>query len=213
MAQATPQPPPAALPRGERTRQRILHAAAQCFAASGFSRATVEQIAAAAGVSKGIVYHHFRGKEVILEALREQTLEEWSRASGIAEHARCSGSVLAGVERSLRGSLDYAKSNPLVRALFRLDPQVVLGLHSSAAVQRSVAETRAQMVDAMRAGIASGELRADLDPERAADLLRLVITGFVDQLLDARWIDASDEALVATCVEVLRRGFRAQAAP
>jgi len=210
VAQATPQVPPGTLSRGERTRQRILQAAAQCFAASGFSRTTVEQIAASAGVSKGIVYHHFHGKEPILEALRERTLEEWSRASGIAAHVERSGSVLAGVERSLRGSLDYAKSNPLVHALFRLDPLVVLGLGSSAAVQHSVAETRAQMVDAMRAGIESGELRADLDPERAADLLRLIITGFVDQLLDARWIDASDDALVSTCLDVLRRGLRAE---
>ena len=210
MAQATPQAPPAALPRAERTRQRILQAAAQCFAAGGFSRTTVEQIAAGAGVSKGLVYHHFRGKEPILEALRERTLDEWSRASGIAAHAERSGSVLDGVERALRGSLEYAKRNPLVGALFRLDPQVVLGLGSSAAVQRSVAQTRAQMVDAMRAGIASGELRADLDPERAADLVRLILTGFIDQLIDARWFDASDEALVATCLDVLRRGLRAE---
>ena len=210
MAQATPQAPPGALPRGERTRQRILHAAAQCFAASGFSRTTVEQIAAGASVSKGIVYHHFRGKELILEALLERTLDDWSRASGIAAHVARAGSVLAGLERALRGSLDYAKTNPLVRALFQLDPLVVLGLGSSAAVQRSVADGRAQMVEAMRAGIASGELRADLDPERTADLLRLVMIAFVDSLLDPRWIDASDDALAATCLDVLRRGLRAE---
>ncbi len=210
MAQATPQAPPAPLPRGERTRQRILQAAAQCFAASGFSRTTVEQIAADAGVSKGIVYHHFRGKELILEALLERTLDDWARASGIAAHVARAGSVLAGLEHALRGSLDYAKTNPLVRALFQLDPLVVLGLGSSAAVQRSVADGRAQMVDAMRTGIASGELRGDLDPERTADLLRLVMIAFVDNLLDPRWIDASDDALVATCLDVLRRGLRAE---
>jgi TetR/AcrR family acrAB operon transcriptional repressor len=213
MAQVTPQAPPAALPRGERTRQRILHAAAQRFAASGFSRTTVEQIAADAGVSKGIVYHHFRGKEPILEALLERTLDDWSRASGIAAHVARAGSVLAGLEHALRGSLDYAKTNPLVRALFQLDPLVVLGLGSSAAVQRSVADGRAQMIEAMRAGIASGELRGDLDPERAADLLRLVIIAFVDNLLDPRWIDTSDDALVATCLDVLRRGLRAEERP
>jgi hypothetical protein len=120
------------------------------------------------------------------------------------------GSVLAGLEHALRGSLDYAKTNPLVRALFQLDPLVVLGLGSSAAVQRSVADGRAQMVDAMRTGIASGELRGDLDPERTADLLRLVMIAFVDNLLDPRWIDASDDALVATCLDVLRRGLRAE---
>jgi AcrR family transcriptional regulator len=210
VAQATPQAPPGALPRGERTQQRILYAAAQCFSANGFSRTTVEQIATGAGVSKGIVYHHFRGKELILEALLERTLEDWSRASGVAAHVARAGSVLAGFERALRGSLDYAKTNPLVRALFQLDPLVVLGLGSSAAVQRSVAEGRAQMVEAMRTGIASGELRAEIDPERTADVLRLVMIAFVDALLDPRWIDASDDALVSSCLDLLRRGLRAE---
>jgi len=210
VAQATPHAPPGALPRGERTRQRILHAAAQCFAASGFSRTTVEQIATGAGVSKGIVYHHFRAKELILEALLERTLDDWSRASGIAAHVARSGSVLAGFELALRGSLDYARTNPLVRALFQLDPIVMLGLGGSAAVQRSVADGRAQMVEAMREGIASGELRAELDPERTADVLRLVMIAFVDALRDPRWIDASDEALVSTCLDILRRGLRAE---
>jgi AcrR family transcriptional regulator len=212
VTQATPHAPPGALPRGERTRQRILHAAAQCFAANGFSRTTVEQIATAAGVSKGIVYHHFRAKELILEALLERTLEDWSRASGITAHVARSGSVLAGLERALRGSLDYAKTNPLVRALFQLEPLVVQGLGSSAAVQRSVADGRAQMVEAMRAGIASGELRSELDPERTADVLRLVMIAFVDSLRDPHWIDASDDALVSSCLDLLRRGLRAERA-
>jgi AcrR family transcriptional regulator len=209
VAQATPHVPPGALPRGERTRQRILHAAAQCFAASGFSRTTVEQIATGAGVSKGIVYHHFRAKELILEALLERTLDEWSRASGIAAHVARTGSVLAGFEGALRGSLGYARTNPLVRALFQLDPLVAQGLGSNAAVRRSVADGRAQMARAMRDGIASGELRAELDPERAADALYLVMSAFVDALLDPRWIDASDDALVSTGVDLLCRGLRA----
>ncbi len=208
MAQATPHAPPGALPRGERTRQRILHAAAQCFAASGFSRTTVEQIATGAGVSKGIVYHHFRAKELILEALLERTLEDWSRATGIAAHVARSGSVLGGFERALRASLDYARTNPLVRALYQLDPLVAQGLGSNAAVRRIVADGRKQMVEAMHEGIASGELRAELDPERTADLLHLVMSAFVDGVLDPRWVDASDDALVSTCLDVLRRGMR-----
>jgi len=210
MAQAAPQPVPVAS-RAERTRRRILHSAAKSFAAKGFSKTTVEEIAASAGVSKGLVYHHFRGKELILEALLDRTLTDWTRVSGIREHAARTGSVFAGLERALCGSLEYAKSNPLLRALFKLDPLVVQGLGSSAAVKRSVADGRAQLVEAMRAGVASGELRSDLDPERAADLLRMLVFAFVDHLLDPRWIDASDDALVATCLEVLRRGLCAEA--
>lgn len=210
MAQPTPLGAPIRIDRAERTRQRLLDAAAQCFASAGFSKTTVEEVAASAGVSKGIVYHHFRGKESILEALLERTLAEWAAVSSIPEQLAGGGSVLAAFERSLRGSLDYARTTPLIRALFQLDPAVVLGLGSSAAVQKSVHEGRVRMVEAVRAGVASGELRAELDPERAADLLRLVTIALIDHLLNPQWIDGSDERLVATCIDVLSRGLRAE---
>ena len=213
MAQAAPPPVPAAS-RAERTRRRILQAAAQRLAASGSpAKTTVEEIAASAGVSKGIVYHHFRGKERILEALLERTLAEWSAASDVEAHRLRTGSVLLAIERSLRASLVYARTNPLVPALFRADPLLVLGLGESTAVRHSVAEGRASTLAALRAGVASGELRRDLDPERATDLLQLVIGSFLEHLLNPRWIDAGDEGLVATCLEVLRRGLRAERAP
>jgi TetR/AcrR family acrAB operon transcriptional repressor len=206
----SPQAWPAPGSRAERTRQRILAAASQSFAAAGFSKTTVEEIAAAAGVSKGIVYRHFRGKELILEALLERTLDDWMRASRIDVDLARSGRACEAIERALRGTLDHAHTNPLVRALHQLDPLVLLGLHDSAAVRRRVGEARAQTVDAMRAAIASGELRADLDAERAADLVRMVMFALVDHLLSPQWIDGSDERFVATCVDVLCRGLHAE---
>jgi AcrR family transcriptional regulator len=83
--------------RAERTRRRILDAACHCFAASGYAKTTVEEIALQAGVSKGLVYHHFRGKEQILEAVLERTLADWDAATG-----RPSGSVPQAVEITAR---------------------------------------------------------------------------------------------------------------
>ncbi len=210
MAELTPLGAPLRIDRAERTRQRLLDAAAQCFASAGFSKTTVEEIAASVAVSKGIVYHHFRGKEQILEALLERTLADWARVSGVEQHIARGGSVLDAFEQTLRASLDYARTNPLIRALFQLDPAIVLGLGNSAAVQKNVREGRVRMVEAMRAGLATGELRRELDPERAADLLRLVTIALIDHLLNPQWIDGSDERLVATCIDVLRRGLRAE---
>lgn len=210
MTQPTPLGAPMRVDRAERTRQRLLDAAAHCFASAGFSKTTVEEIAASAGVSKGIVYHHFRGKESMLEALLERTLADWAAVSSIAERVAGGGSVLDAFERSLRASLDFARGAPLIRALFQLDPAVVLGLGSSAAVQKSVHEGRVLMVAAVRAGVASGELRGELDAERAADLLRLVTIALIDHLLNPQWIDGSDERLIATCIDVLRRGLRSE---
>src|SRR5258707_14774994 len=53
----------------------ILAAARKVFAKRGFDTATVDDIAAAAGVAKGTLYLYFRSKrEIYLEALRRDVL-------------------------------------------------------------------------------------------------------------------------------------------
>ena len=49
--------------RGERTRDRILDAAAECFAARGYDRTTVRAICAGAGVNVAAVNYFFGSKE------------------------------------------------------------------------------------------------------------------------------------------------------
>lgn len=51
------------VPRGQETRQRILGVALGLFAAEGYASVSVEQIADAAGVTKGAVYHWFADKD------------------------------------------------------------------------------------------------------------------------------------------------------
>jgi TetR/AcrR family acrAB operon transcriptional repressor len=207
MSEPAPQTQPARSERAQRTRQRILDAAGACFAGAGFSKTTVEEIAAAAGVSKGIVYHHFRGKEDVLESLLERTLEEWALASALDDRMAGGDSVQQAIAGMMRSSLEYARTNPLVRALFQLDPLVVMGLGSSSAVRRSIEEGRQRMVEAVRRGVALGELRDDLDPERTADVVRMMSMALLEHLLNPEWIDASDERLVDTSLEVLFHGI------
>jgi AcrR family transcriptional regulator len=49
-------------------RRKILDGARQVFAEQGFDRATVDQIAARAGVSKATVYNHFQDKQALFVA-------------------------------------------------------------------------------------------------------------------------------------------------
>ncbi len=71
---------------------------AQClFLAKGYERTTINDVIAAAGVSKGAFYHHFRAKEDLLEAIA----------------ARFAGQSLARAEEVLR--------NPELNALERLN--------------------------------------------------------------------------------------------
>jgi AcrR family transcriptional regulator len=50
---------------------RILAAARRLFAADGFEATSIDDIAAAAGVAKGAVYHHFASKEAVFLTVLE----------------------------------------------------------------------------------------------------------------------------------------------
>ena len=54
--------------KGERTRQRLLEIAVRRFAADGFRRTSVSDIARAAGLTPAAAYAYFAGKEGLFQA-------------------------------------------------------------------------------------------------------------------------------------------------
>jgi len=58
--------------RSQRSRELILESALQLFSSKGYGATSVRDIAAAAGVSTGNVYHHFTDKETIFRTLLDQ---------------------------------------------------------------------------------------------------------------------------------------------
>jgi len=71
-------------PTREETRERVLDAAARAFAAKGFAAASLDDVAAAAGLTKGAIYSSFRGKDELILALMEQRIVERTRAATAA---------------------------------------------------------------------------------------------------------------------------------
>jgi AcrR family transcriptional regulator len=65
----------AARARGRQAREELLSAALEVFARRGFREASVDEIAAEAGYSKGALYWHFSGKEELLTALLEERVD------------------------------------------------------------------------------------------------------------------------------------------
>ena len=76
----------------DRTRELLIRTAMQVFAEAGVAAASVQQIAARAGVANGTFYFHFRTKEEVLAAVAERlAVEHCERISqsqiGISEGA------------------------------------------------------------------------------------------------------------------------------
>jgi AcrR family transcriptional regulator len=63
-------------PRGARSVQRILDAAARLFGREGYRGATMQGVARAAGVSKGLLHYHFQSKEHLLIEAQRQTFRQ-----------------------------------------------------------------------------------------------------------------------------------------
>jgi AcrR family transcriptional regulator len=71
MAQASPR-----TARGEQARRAILDAALQQFSAYGYRRASMEDLARAAGLSRPSLYFHFGSKEELFRALVQRLQDD-----------------------------------------------------------------------------------------------------------------------------------------
>lgn len=69
------------LPRGQETRERILTAALGEFAARGYAAVTIDEIAEAAGVTKGAVYYWFTDKDDVGRELQHELYERLTTSS------------------------------------------------------------------------------------------------------------------------------------
>lgn len=65
--------------RSEKSKQHILDAALKLFSHKGYGATSVRDIAEAAGLSKGNVYHHFPDKETIFRALLDRYFQTMSQ--------------------------------------------------------------------------------------------------------------------------------------
>jgi AcrR family transcriptional regulator len=193
--------------RAERTRRRILEAAGRCFADLGFAKTTVEEIARAAGVSKALVYIHFRGKEELLGAVFEATLEEWATFTWSEVERQDDGSVAGALAAMHRASIEYARDHPLLRSIFNRDVAMVVAPHLRPLGRRTQDAWRERLVALLERGIRSGELRSDLDPQHLADVFRLLHMSFLDRLFDPEPINVTNPELIDTSLQVLQGGI------
>lgn len=146
------------------SRERILASALSEFSAKGLAGARTEQIAAAAGVNKALLYYYFASKEKLYEAALEAV------ASRVRESslAALQGKASAG-ERLLRSALNHFDRVLTQREFQSLMQQEMMRLHKGEPgalgfmVERIFKPLMVTFEATVREGIASGELiEADL---------------------------------------------------
>src|ERR1700686_1568428 len=98
-----------------KTRRSIVLAARRVFAKRGVSQTSMEQIAGAAGVTRGAIYGHFKDEGPLFQGMREQVRLPLMDVLNEAM-LQSPGDPLAGVERYLLAVVEAGRGEPPPRA-------------------------------------------------------------------------------------------------
>jgi AcrR family transcriptional regulator len=117
--------------QGEATRRRLLGVAKKLFSSAGYAATSIEQVAREAGVTKGALYHHFRDKPALFEAVLGEMVrgfgKQAQRESGLRSARE--GSARHGmsrVEGAIHAFLDQLCA-PETNRILLVDGPAVLG--------------------------------------------------------------------------------------
>ncbi len=168
--------------RSDEKAQAILHAARRCLSERGYAAATIAEIAAEAGVSRGLLHYYFRSKEELLaQVVRAGT-------DGYVE-------LLESMFARSQSADDLARELVVVtRTIVQSDPTFVsLSMecwtlaHESPLVAHEVEDLYRQLRDAVSQGLEEAEGRGIIRPAiplgPLAALLLAITDGLVMQFL------------------------------
>ena len=165
------------------TREAILEGALACFDRYGITSATLEQIACAAGVTRGAVYHHFAGKHEILRAIRERVSLPLLDRADTALLSQPDSTALERIERFLLSILDALERDRRKRkalTVMQLRCEYVGELAGElAAGVRNLERLSKALEGAYREAQAAGELVPGITPQIAALETVMFMNGLV----------------------------------
>lgn len=115
--------------RSEKSCARILEAALQLFSHQGYRGTSVREIAEAAGVSTGNVYHHFPDKEQIFKTLLDQYWEEIRNPDIPFNRALYAGAFPDNIEELGHASREFVETHRDYISLIYVDVVEFEGSH------------------------------------------------------------------------------------
>jgi AcrR family transcriptional regulator len=201
---------PSVRPSTSRTVQRILDAAARLFGKEGYRGASMDAVARAAGVSKGLLHYHFQSKEHLLIEAQRLTFRQIHKR--IEERVKRGESgmttALDGLDAIWESLRDMRAWAPFMVETMSLASQ---GGAIRAPLDGFYAEAEGMLADAIRE-IFPGQLdQLAFPPERLVRLVRIQIHGLIVELAyattpdDLKRIDAAYQDLRRTFAEVVLR--------
>jgi AcrR family transcriptional regulator len=172
--------------RGAATREHLIEVATKLFAERGYEDTSIETVLQEASVSRGSLYHHFKNKEALFEAVLE------AMENDIGLRVMDAAAEATDAKAMLRlGALAWVRlaGDPVVQRVLLIDAPSVLGWDRWRALEERHA---LGLVRGVLAAIAD---QGELDPE-LVDVLSHVLLAAMNEiaLLVARSDQPDEEA-------------------
>ncbi len=199
----------------EATRTALLDAAEQLFQSNGVSRTSLQEIASAAGTTRGAIYWHFKDKADLFNAMMDRVtlpLEQSTYAAHAVE------APLQQIRLSVLVALQKTATDEQARRVFEIATQQVEYNGEMMAVRERKLRWRDEyllyLTQQFEAAAAEAQLELPIPSRSAALGLKAILTGVLDGWL----LDPRDFDLVQVGTQVMDRylvglGFSAEEAP
>jgi TetR/AcrR family acrAB operon transcriptional repressor len=182
----------------QETRNRILDFAEHVFSEKGVSRTSLDDLAKAAGVTRGAIYWHFRNKSDLFEAMMARVtlpMEEMARHAGDASVS----DPLGYVRSCALNVLERLAADPQCQRVFDIVCHKCEYVDEMAQQKARHLECRSECLSEMESGfsnaIRKGQLPAGVNARRAAITLHAMIDGLIaNWVLDPHYHPLADDA-------------------
>lgn len=195
----------------EATRNSLLDAAEHLFQARGVSRTSLNDIAVAAGTTRGAVYWHFQDKADLFNAMMERaTLPLEEALACVGDQAEELDDPLLALRASMLSALNKTATDPQVRRVFEVATLQVEYNEEMRAVRERHLQVRnecvARTAQALKAASTKRKQTLPMPLESAALGFHVMVDGLIHNwLLDPAAFDL--EACGAHTVDAYLRGL------
>ena len=195
----------------QETRNGILDAAERVFSEHGVSRTSLDDIATAAGVTRGAIYWHFKDKSDLFTAMVNRVTLPME-----AMVARSSDDAIEDPLASLKAcavtALKRTVTDPQCQRVFDVVTHKCEYLGEMASVKRRISSIQKGCVDraeqAIRNAVKRGQLPASVNPRLAAIGLDALLFGLI-----SNWLANNDyvalERQAEAMIDLYMNGLRA----
>lgn len=191
------------------TRNSLLDAAEHVFLAQGVAGTSLNDIAAAAGTTRGAIYWHFKDKADLFNAMMDRVAMPMQSALSLVEGAD-GADPLPNLKKALRQALHQTVTDPQTRRVFEVATHKVEYVDSLCAVRKRHLDVRDLWLERFRHALLQSAsvrgVRLPVPAATAAHGLHAMLDGLVQNwLLDPQAFELEPTGIKA--VDVYLRGL------